>query len=101
MGLQDGIMGCYAPKELERLNKVWAVCNRVPEDLHPKSFRSTFAQKTTIWATAKKNASSVSPTSPCGPSFRNISAGFPPHHMSEGWHRLGCGEGCALISGCS
>lgn len=53
-------LGCPRPKELQHINPVaWSSCNSIPEDLHPKSFRSTFGHNTNIWLTTNSTAFQV------------------------------------------
>jgi hypothetical protein len=46
-----------------RFPQYWNECNRIPEDLHPKSFRSVFSHNTNVFATLDLGQLGVNPVS--------------------------------------
>ncbi|GAX77863.1 hypothetical protein CEUSTIGMA_g5305.t1 [Chlamydomonas eustigma] len=60
-------LGCPRNEALAKFED-WRDCNKLPEDFHPKSFRSMFSYNTNIWATSKtaKSRSLMKSDGPAG-----------------------------------
>lgn len=64
--LLRGRLGCPKPPQLMQLNELWTPCSSIPEDLHPRSFRSAFGHNTNIWVMQGNNFQVGSPVGVMG-----------------------------------
>ena len=63
--MQSRTLGCGVPDPLKVKYGFWNACNAIPEDLHPKSFRSCFGHNTNVWASIDRSQLTVGPSLGC------------------------------------